>query len=42
MTTNCCRDLLLGKVASAGRQVVCHQCLTLWTGRAGAWVSEGR
>jgi hypothetical protein len=42
MTTTCCRDLLLSKVPSQGRQLMCHHCLTIWTGRAGAWVSGER
>lgn len=40
MPANCCRELLLGKVASEGRVLFCL-CGERWIGRAGKWVSEG-
>jgi hypothetical protein len=38
---SCCAERLRGVYPTEGKQIPCW-CGTIWTGRAGAWVSEGR
>lgn len=38
--TDCCREVLAGRVPSEGYRIVCS-CGERWTARRGTWVVEG-